>query len=940
MRMKNKLAGSVRVRDPGSFRFPVKRVADLSIEESEIVWTHDRKIINFKINNKGSKSSGRFLVGIYAEQKDKKDKLLVKFQVSELKPNKSIEKTFNLMDVVSRYESDIKNLECLVVRVDCENNVKELHENNNSEFISIVTDTVLDYHPGEVQKHSEGSMRPKQWAIEWNEVNEDLDTKAYRSLFRAPYIQNVTSHSAVVVWRTIAELHQANARVTLWNETSGECIATYYTRDDEFSIEVLDVTSSYVYDNNDMFRDDDQLNIKGPGQYRPNLEYRVTFKGLDSNSLYSYRVEANGEAENGNLRTHMLAEKTVFKTAQEKGSNATVKFVAMGDFGQADDQPSYYYDVFDLFHDVVRERGVDYWLALGDLDNCTDGHPNAVDPFFFSVFNAYMDETPRKTSSLKVSKSTTVKAFRNPPYYGVLGGMPVYPTFGNHDIRYSRLNYDKTDKYSSWLQAYKSSYIFPATRADSWNRSAYEFNSEGDGFFYTYRYGNVITISLASPSSSNDYNQKVYDQLNVQYVQLKKYLEAIKDVTGQDDIWLVVFTHDHKLLYKNYKYNNDLYDYRKLFAHANVNIVLSGHQHFYEERRYLYNEQEKALTWSEDRVAQPQACDLFHFISGTGGYGDDDSSDKSPSKRPGFLSFEVKGNQLRYCKYDSHYCGSDDEPVNGRDGLSPRIIERGELTQRDGRLHYASCDSAVFEGDEYTPPSLQKYTISVETGDVDCAGTDADVFIRLIGSKKNSSFVQLDNNDDNFENSDKDSFSIMLEDLGDVNRIEIKHSNTGNKAGWFLEKVVVTQGGDRYNFTAQQWLSDSNDDVHPKISVREDSLRVKYNVTVKTADVKNAGTDASIYIQLFGVGGKSTPLQRIDNKNYDDFERGASNSYTVFADEHLGAVNSIKLEHANTGDGPWWKIDTVTVDDRYKFIINEWLGDDNKNIHPSKIFRM
>ncbi len=179
----------------------------------------------------------------------------------------------------------------------------------------------------------------------------------------------------------------------------------------------------------------------------------------------------------------------------------------------------------------------------------------------------------------------------------------------------------------------------------------------------------------------------------------------------------------------------------------------------------------------------------------------------------------------------------------------------------------------------------------------------------------------------------------MYEDIGSITTITIKHDNSGDKADWFLEKVIIVQNDSIDNFTAQQWLSHSSRSVEPTITIKEDATRVKYNVAVRTSNNhKDAGTNAGVYIQLFGNTGKSTPIQRIDDKSVNDFEKDSLGQYTVYADENLGEVNKIKLEHDNTKDGPGWKIDEIVVNNLYTFSIDAWLKSDNRNEHPSKIF--
>ncbi len=227
--------GSIDVKRKGLVRFPFKRVADLAVDQSHIVWEKDKKQIHFTIKNKGAKDSAAFYVGIYSQQIHKNEKQIIRYRVSKLKSGESIEKTFDLKTVARRYRLHLQNLECLVVKVDYTNQVDESNESNNIVQIDLDDFKELEYSPGEVPS-SIDSERLKQWNIEWHNVCEDLDTKAYRSLFRAPYIQNVTPKSAVVVWRTLAKLNQANAIVTLTDENSGNLIETYQIGNDESTI--------------------------------------------------------------------------------------------------------------------------------------------------------------------------------------------------------------------------------------------------------------------------------------------------------------------------------------------------------------------------------------------------------------------------------------------------------------------------------------------------------------------------------------------------------------------------------------------------------------------------------------------------------------------------------------------------------------------------------
>lgn len=106
------------------------------------------------------------------------------------------------------------------------------------------------------------------------------------------------------------------------------------------------------------------------------------------------------------------------------------------------------------------------------------------------------------------------------------------------------------------------------------------------------------------------------------------------------------------------------------------------------------------------------------------------------------------------------------------------------------------------------------YRVTVYTGTADGAGTSANVYITLYGANGNSGERELDNGSDNFEKGDTDVFSLEMEDLGDINQVRIRHNNTEDNPGWFLDKIVVhNETTDReWTFPCSRWLATSEDD--------------------------------------------------------------------------------------------------------------------------------
>jgi len=105
------------------------------------------------------------------------------------------------------------------------------------------------------------------------------------------------------------------------------------------------------------------------------------------------------------------------------------------------------------------------------------------------------------------------------------------------------------------------------------------------------------------------------------------------------------------------------------------------------------------------------------------------------------------------------------------------------------------------------------YKVLVTTGDRRGAGTDANVFLTLFGSNGDSGERKLESSGNNFERNQTDSFGIDCVDLGEIERINIRHDNSGIGPGWFLDKIVVQSGkGEMWFFPCGQWLADDEGD--------------------------------------------------------------------------------------------------------------------------------
>ncbi|OPJ86950.1 lipoxygenase-like proteiny domain-containing protein 1 [Patagioenas fasciata monilis] len=220
------------------------------------------------------------------------------------------------------------------------------------------------------------------------------------------------------------------------------------------------------------------------------------------------------------------------------------------------------------------------------------------------------------------------------------------------------------------------------------------------------------------------------------------------------------------------------------------------------------------------------------------------------------------------------------------------------------------------------------YTVKVKTGDKKNAGTDANVFITLYGSKDDTGIVSLKAskiNKNKFERGKVDEFTVESVDIGDLKKIKIGHDNKGNSTGWFLEWVEIDAPslGRCLKFPCGRWLDKSEDDgaieriIFPaELQTTEYIPFVPYEITVYTSDIFGAGTDADVFIVLYGSDGictqqKSLCLNKREQRMY--FERNSVNQFIVELEDVGDIIEKIRIGHTGGGLNSGWHLDRVAI---------------------------
>lgn len=255
------------------------------------------------------------------------------------------------------------------------------------------------------------------------------------------------------------------------------------------------------------------------------------------------------------------------------------------------------------------------------------------------------------------------------------------------------------------------------------------------------------------------------------------------------------------------------------------------------------------------------------------------------------------------------------------------------------------------------PTTRPRYTVITQTGTVSGSGTDANVYISLYGDKDKIVRKQLKLGTtgwDPFEQGAKDEFLFDGDDVGKLKTITIEHDGTGLGSGWFLEQVQVKYNNENVMFPVGRWLDinegdkrislelEPNKKPSSKISLGDSSVEnaVEYEITVKTGDKRGAGTDANVFLSIYGDKDKleRRQLEKSLEQSRNLFEHSAINRFQIYTAD-VGKIKTIRIEHDGRGIGAGWYLDSVEVRDvsrneTIKFPVDRWLdvGEGDKRI--------
>lgn len=115
---------------------------------------------------------------------------------------------------------------------------------------------------------------------------------------------------------------------------------------------------------------------------------------------------------------------------------------------------------------------------------------------------------------------------------------------------------------------------------------------------------------------------------------------------------------------------------------------------------------------------------------------------------------------------------------------------------------------------------------------------------------------------------------------------------------------------------------------------------VKYEIIVITGDEKGAGTDANVFVTVYGSNGDSGRRQ-LRQKFRNLFERGRTDRFLLEMLD-MGELQKVRVEHDNTGVNPGWLLDRVEVTNTANgvttiFLGGKWLDTKRADGHISRV---
>uniref|UniRef100_A0A803XVX6 PLAT domain-containing protein n=2 Tax=Meleagris gallopavo TaxID=9103 RepID=A0A803XVX6_MELGA len=217
-----------------------------------------------------------------------------------------------------------------------------------------------------------------------------------------------------------------------------------------------------------------------------------------------------------------------------------------------------------------------------------------------------------------------------------------------------------------------------------------------------------------------------------------------------------------------------------------------------------------------------------------------------------------------------------------------------------------------------------------------------DVQVVVFGTEGKSSSQKVQNLNDN-------PFLLTVGHVGDITKLSFLLSSPCLERGIKLQKLRLKDLDTKQELsfpTEAQCLfgEDGSETVTELAAVRPDKAplrEVLYSVSVHTGTLPASGTDADIFITIFGEQGDSCKRRL----RHSCFEKGQVSISEVRAVD-LGQLSKVLVEHSNVGYGAGWYLDRIVIhesgknDSQYIFLCQQWLDSGVGDAQMERMLRL
>jgi hypothetical protein len=294
--------------------------------------------------------------------------------------------------------------------------------------------------------------------------------------------------------------------------------------------------------------------------------------GLQPDTRYTYKVTVNGEEwASGNRRNWQRVDgkmglgpksrpyQNSFRTHPDptRPSPAPFTFAVIGDFGVGikEDEDRGQRQIAEALEKAVNDHDVRLILTTGDNIYRKD-----------TLFRILGDD-----NSGKEDDDWYFTYYQ--PYRYLINRVPVYPTIGNHDA-------GEEEKRDDREQLIDNFYINERIAGEEAAGRA----SIDPGLFYRFRFSSDVEFICIDTSKEPD----LFDKPLFHHPKHQEFLNSALPATtaGQSSMWRIPFCHHPPFCAGPQHYNTaGMTELVQRFQNAGVKVVLSGHEHQFQQSR-------------------------------------------------------------------------------------------------------------------------------------------------------------------------------------------------------------------------------------------------------------------------------------------------------------------------------------------------------------------